>query len=249
MRRKRRTESGLGRASGRAVGAALLLLAVAMTPSICVAQSDSAGGAPGMTAARNIIDRIVERYESEDSYRITFSQESYWALADTTIVSDGVLLLERPSMLSVRYNDGSTITSDGDTLWVYMSGTNQYFVTDIDADDTVIDPPRVLRQYVPDADCPYSGPVEASADAGGEASPVSAVTRATLFLVPSDATGEPSRLEVTVDPSRSLVTGMVARTRSGDFTRYRISETLFGVETSPSDFERAVPAGAERVGG
>ncbi len=199
-----------------------------------------------MATARDYIEQIVERYESEDSYRISFRQENYWALADTTIASEGVLLLKRPSMLSIRYDDGSMITSNGDTLRVYVSQTNQFFVTAVDDDDTVIDPPKVLRQYVPNPEGPFVGACEGVVDG---ASPHGRTVEATLSLIPASGSGEPARLEVTVDPSRNLVLGMSAHTRTGDHTRYHIFETLFGVETSPADFAITIPAGAERIGG
>lgn len=216
---------------------AAFALALLLLPGLCEAQEADPALQREMAAATDLIARLISRYEAEDSYRITFSQEAYWALADTAISSEGVLLLERPAMLSVRYTDGSTVISDGDTLWVYMSQTNQYFSAGIGEDDTVIDPPRVLRQYVPDPSDPYGGSLEPSS--GGEA---------TLRLVPAQGAAEPSRLEVTVDTARDLVTGMVARTRSGDRTRYVISETRFGVDTAPGDFVFTRPAGAERIG-
>jgi outer membrane lipoprotein-sorting protein len=230
---------------------AISCLLLAMPPAAGAQAStpdDSVANGREITIARNLIERLIERYESERSYSIDFRQESYWALADTSMLSEGTLLLERPAKLSVRYDDGSTIVSNGDTLWVYMAQTNQYFTTDIGADDTVIDPPRVLRQYVPDPDAPYAGP-DHIADSSGAVPTASAVTEAALFLIPADSAGEPSRLQVTLDPSRSLVTGMTAHTRSGDYTRYEITDTRFGVDTRHSDFVFEVPPGAERVGG
>jgi len=239
--RKRRT-----RTSREAVAlVAVSLIAALSTVGLAVTGQNDESVERETTIARNLIERLIERYESESSYRILFTQESYWALADTSVQSNGVLLLERPSNLSVVYDDGSSIVSNGDTLWVYMAETNQYFATDIGADDTVIDPPRVLRQYVPDPNDPYTGPDQTD----GIESAASAVTSATLFLVPAEGTGEPARLEVQVDPSRTLVTGMSAHTRSGDTTSYSISDTRFGVETDPTDFTFEAPPGAERIGG
>ena len=249
-RSKQRTGLVCGVSRALATGVALAVLCC--TPAAGKEQRPASTDRD-LTAAAELIERIVERYESERSYRISFRQETYWALADTTIASEGVLLLERPSMLSIRYDDGSSIASNGDTLWVYISQTNQFFVTAVGADDTVIDPPRVLRQYVPNPDGPFVGPsvgVAGVTRTGGEGDRSGTLTvKATLSLVPASGTGEPARLEVTVDPSRNLVLGMVARTRSGDHTRYRISETLFGVKTSPPDFAITIPAGAERIGG
>lgn len=242
------------RADARGVSRALVTWVALAVISCTSAAGEEQRPAPTereMATALDYIERIVERYESEDSYRISFRQETYWALADTTIASEGVLLLERPSMLAIRYDDGSSIASNGDTLRVYVSQTNQFFVTAVDADDTVIDPPKVLRQYVPNPDGPFVGSsvdvVDGPSSPGGESH--GRTVEATLSLIPASGSGEPARLEVTVDPSRNLVLGMVAYTRTGDHTRYRISETLFGVATSPADFAITIPPGAERIGG
>ena len=247
--RKKRTESSARGTSPRGVRRLVMaVLALALLAHPCAAEEPRSEATEAqMAGARELVAEVIERYESENSYRIDFTQESYWALADTTLSSSGVLLLERPTMLSVRYDDGSTITSNGDTLWVYMSETNQYFVTDIGEDDTVIDPPRVLRSYVPDPEGPFSDEIVGRISPGTHTS--HEIVQRTLLLIPADGSGEPSRLEVTVDPSKSIVTGMAAHTRSGDSTRYRITKTTFGVETAPSDFVFTVPPGAERMGG
>ena len=252
MKRKKRTDLQVRGALLRgSAGLLVACLALALLATPCAAEP---GQRPepteaDMARAREIVAKIIERYESEDSYRISSTQESYWSLADTTIISAGVLILKRPSKLVLRYDDGSMIATSGDTLTVYMSQTNQYFVTLIGEDDTVIDPPRVLRSFVPDPGGPFSGPsaAEPAVSAGGEMS--TRIVQEILVLIPTDSAGEPARLEVTVDPSRSVVKGMVAHTRSGDHTRYRIQETSFGVETKPSDFVIDIPPEAERIGG
>jgi hypothetical protein len=251
MRRTRTIRTAwMTRARETALLLALLSLGPACLPTALTAAEPMIDTeARKLTIAENLIDRLVQRYESEHSYRISFRQESYWALADSSIYSNGVLLLERPARLSVKYDDGSTIVADGDSLWVYMAGTNQYISTEIEADDTIIDPPRVLRQYAPDPSDPYEGPDDI-ADAKGDIRPhASGITEAKLHLVARDAASEPARVEVTMDPSRDLVTGMTAHTRSGDFTRYEITGTEFGVRTAPRDFRFVRPRGAERVGG
>jgi len=247
----KKTDSNLPGIGFRAVVCSLLVVAaLSFVPHVCAAEGERPQPTEQeMALAEELIGRIIERYESERSYRISFTQESYWALGDTTISSNGVIVLERPSMMSVRYDDGSMIASQGETLTVYMSQTNQYFVTPIGPDDTVIDPPRVLRSFLPDPEGPFSerfADVEKGTDRNDW---FERTVEATLMLLPADRAGEPARLEVTVDPSRGVVTGMVARTRSGDSTHYRVLETSFGVETKPADFAITIPAGAERIGG
>lgn len=231
-RTTRRTEHTAARVSAAAV------LAVALLSSLLVPLA--VADAPDITydAAVRLIELVAERYESEPTCRITFTQETYWALADTTVSVAGTLLLERPSHLSVSYEDGSAVVSDGDSLWVYAAATGQFFATEVAEEDVVIDPARLLRQYVPAPDDPLT-------DAGNPGGS----DRKTLHMVPATPTQEPARLEVTVDPKALLVTGIVARSRSGDFTTYRIKDTRFGVPTDASDFTLTLPPGAERLGG
>jgi outer membrane lipoprotein-sorting protein len=56
-------------------------------------------------------------------------------------------------------------------------------------------------------------------------------------------------MDVHIDERELLVTQIEARSSSSDWTRYRISETVFDVPTTPSDFVVTMPPGAERIGG
>jgi outer membrane lipoprotein-sorting protein len=196
-------------------------------------------------AARRLIDEVIQRYESTESYRLSFTQETYWSLADTSFVSTGVLLLEHPFLLAIRYDDGSRIASDGESLWVYVAQTNQFLATDVDSSDVVIDPPRLLRQYIPDVGGTYPAPTPAQPEG------VSAGTGRTvaISLRPLREGGEPAALDVYIDDQSGFVRQIAARTRSGDYTRYTITNTELDVTTRPSDFVLKRPPDAERLSG
>lgn len=195
--------------------------------------------------ARGLISDVIERYESTDSYRLSFQQETYWALADTTYVSEGVLLLKHPSMLSITYDDGSRIVSNGESLWVYVSQTDQFLATDVDSSDVLMDPPRLLRQYEPDPDGTYPSPTPARP----EGAPPDADETVALSLRPGRPGGEPASLEVHVDRVSGLIRQIVAHARSGDYARYTVRSTELNARTRPSDFVLHRPPGAHRLDG
>jgi outer membrane lipoprotein-sorting protein len=196
-------------------------------------------------AAHRFIEEVIGRYQSAHSYRLAFTQETYWSLADTSFLSNGELLLEQPSLLAIRYDDGSRIASDGESLWVYVAQTNQFLATDVDSSDVVIDPPRLLSQYVPDESGSFPEPTPARS----EGDPGTGRDAIALSLRPARRDGEPASLDVYVDARSGLVRQIVARARSGDYTRYTIDRTELDVETSPSDFVLRRPPGAERLSG
>jgi outer membrane lipoprotein-sorting protein len=195
--------------------------------------------------AQELIDDVISRYESAASYRLTFTQQNYWALADTTFSSDGVLLLQHPSLLSIRYDDGSRIVADGESLWVYVAQTNQFLATAIDSSDVILDPPRLLGQYVPDAKGRFPTPTSAMP----EGAPADAAPALALSLKPGGDLGEPAALDVYIDARTFLVRQLVARARSGDYTLYTIRSTEVDAPASTSDFTLRRPPGAELLTG
>ncbi|MBN2565516.1 MAG: outer membrane lipoprotein carrier protein LolA [Candidatus Eisenbacteria bacterium] len=232
--------------------AALLgLVAVLTFPRLALAEETRQGEPAGETrlssdkAALKLIGDVIERYESEASYKLTFQQETYWSLADTTFVSNGVLLLEQPSLLSIRYDDGSRVVADGESVWVYVAQTNQFLATNVDSSDVVMDPPRLLRQYAPDP----SGTFPTPTPARPEGKMTDNWSTVALSLKPRGGVGEPASLDVYVDQPGGLVRQIVARSRSGDLTRYTVLSTELGVTTKPSDFKLSRPSGAQRLTG
>jgi outer membrane lipoprotein-sorting protein len=211
--------------------AALTATFLAAQPCHCPAQDEASddGGASAL------IRSVIDRYESSDSYRIDFIQESYWSLADTLFVTEGILLLERPLNMSIVYDDGSRIVSNGESLWVYTAKTGQHFATAVDSGDVVIDPPRLLRQYGVDPDGRFPSP-KACQTSGPDPAPATG-----LSFRPTHGASEPATLDVLVDERNGTVAEIVAHSRSGDFTRYRIVGTRFDVSIDADAFDRIRP--------
>lgn len=225
----RRPETAAGRLQ-LLTAAVLVCVLLAAQPCSCLAQEGADDG-----GASELIRSVIDRYESSDSYRIEFVQESYWSLADTLFVTDGVLLLKRPLNMAITYDDGSRIVSNGESLWVYTSKTGQYFATAVDSGDVVIDPPSLLRQYGLDPDGRFPSP-EACHTSGADPKPATG-----LSFRPTQGASEPATLDVLVDDRHGTVVEIVAHSHSGDFTRYRILGTHFNVPIDDDAFDRIRP--------
>ncbi len=219
-----------GAAPGNAAATAALLIADA--PSVT---ATSAEASPDVARARELIARVIERYDDARSYRIGFTQDSYWALADSTMSVSGVLLLERPGNISIRYADGGRIVVAQDSLWVYSPATSQFFVAAVDSADVALDPARLLRQFEPDRTAPFA------------AEPRGSIT--TLILKPSTAFSEPVRVEVSIDTNARSVTRIVAFASTGDRTTYTMHASSYDVTVPAGEFVLRRPEGTELITG
>lgn len=222
-----------------ALAAAAAALAIAgVAPAIGTPRSGSVEAqSPRVAEARGVVERALGRYESARTYRIDFTQESYWALADSTTVASGTLFYERPGRMSLTYGDGSRIVVQGDSMRVYTAQTSQFFVVEIDSTDVAIDPPRLLRAYAPDRSVPF---------AAGEPLPDGSRV---INLKPQQSFGEPTRVEVTIDPVSGEVTRIAAVSSSGDRMTYAIRASSFGVNVPEDEFVLRRPTSATLVKG
>jgi len=217
-----------------------ILVAVAIMPGAALSQEPTPEWkAESQARAEELMQLVIDRYEASDSYRILFTQDTFWALADTMLSSSGEMLVQHPLHVSISYDDGSRVASNGESLWVYTSQTNQFFSAAVDSNDVVIDPPRFLRRFEPDPDRPFPTPQVNSALHANQV----------VLSLRSRSGGEPRSMDVHIDERELLVMQIKARSASSDWTRYRISETVFDVPTTPSDFIVTIPPGAERIGG
>lgn len=219
--RKRRTSN---RIAGALITCVLLFVfAVAFTAETVCAEE------PSLVDIEREIDQAAAAYLDEASYRLTFSQENYWALADSVFVTRAVLTARRPHAISIRYDDGGRIVASGGTLRVYIPQTNQFFVSQIDSTGLTIDPASILRSYTLHASEPI---VSCSA------------TRLAVRLVPDNRFMDPSRVDVTIDRIRHLVVRLAAYASSGDRSIYVIESTEIGPVIPNGEFQLAPPPGA-----
>jgi outer membrane lipoprotein-sorting protein len=182
------------------------------------------------------VHAALSRYESAAAYRLDFVQETYWALADSTVTVRGTLHYRRPGAIAIAYDDGSRIVVAGDSMRVYAAQTNQFFVVEVDSTDVAVDPPRLLRAYEADPERPFA-----------DSDPLPGGVRV-VNLRPGGPYAEPARIEVAVDAAGDVVS-ITAVSASGDRTAYRILASRFGVEAPEGTFTLRCPPGATPVRG
>ncbi len=221
-RKKRKSSSG---ATARAFTTCALLLALTLSLAATSASADE----PTVAEIEREIEQAAAAYLEQSSYRLTFSQENYWALADSSFVTHAVLTARPPHTLSISYDDGGRIVASGGTLRVFIPQTNQFFVSLIDSTGLTVDPAAILKSYR----LHPSEPLISSDD-----------THLCVHLVPENRYMDPSRVDVTIDRVRHLVVRLAAVASSGDRSTYVIERTELGAVIPDSEFQLAPPPGA-----
>ena len=208
----------------------VLLLVLALSFVSRIASADELS----LADVEREIEEAAAAYLDEDSYRLTFSQENYWALADSSFVTRAVLTARPPHALSIRYDDGGRVVASGGTLRVFIPQTNQFFVSRIDSTALTVDPASILRSY----SLHPSEPV-ISCDA----------TQLRVRMVPENRFMDPSRIDITIDRTRHRVVRLSAYASSGDRSTYVIESTELGSAVPDGEFLLAPPQGASVQGG
>src|SRR6185503_4967595 len=67
-----------------------------------------------------IIDRAVAAYGRLNSMRAEFKQTLTNTLTGNSQTTNGVILRQKPNLLSITFDSGDRVAADGSTLWVYL---------------------------------------------------------------------------------------------------------------------------------
>src|SRR2546423_2338309 len=67
-----------------------------------------------------IIDRAVAAYARLGSMRAEFRQTLTNPLTGSSQTTSGVILRQKPNLLSINFESGDRVAADGSTLWVYL---------------------------------------------------------------------------------------------------------------------------------
>jgi outer membrane lipoprotein-sorting protein len=213
------------------------LVTLLLLGSSAVAAASAQQREPGRESGESgaLLRKVIERYEAAPTCRLDFTQESYWALADTVARTTGVLFVKRPRHVSIRYGDSGRLVTNGESLKVYVPETGQFFVSAIDSSDVVLDPAQLLRRYSVDPGIP-----ELVDEGGGMVS---------VNLVPNRPPAEPAALRVVIDVDNRSVSRIEAFTSSGDSTVYIVERTDFGLVVPEEEFTLTKPANAQLIVG
>jgi len=88
-----------------------------LSAALVVAASPSVGAAQSADA---IIDRAVAAYAGLNSMRAEFRQTLTNPLTGNSQTTSGVILRQKPNLLSINFESGDRVAADGSTLWVYL---------------------------------------------------------------------------------------------------------------------------------
>src|SRR5471030_2058629 len=67
-----------------------------------------------------VIDRAVAAYARLNSMRAEFRQTLTNPLTGSSQTTNGIILRQKPNLLSINFESGDRVTADGSTLWVYL---------------------------------------------------------------------------------------------------------------------------------
>src|SRR6266513_4464278 len=74
----------------------------------------------GAQSADAVIDRAVAAYARLNSMRAEFRQTLTNPLTGNSQTTSGVILRQKPNLLSINFESGDRVAADGSTLWVYL---------------------------------------------------------------------------------------------------------------------------------
>jgi chaperone LolA len=119
-----------------------------VTLSLLYAAVAQAAGDP----AKDLLEKVRERYESITDGEIHFTQRMKFAMARIEQEVTGTLLLKKENKYRVEY-EGQTIVTDGETVWSYSRSNNQVLVDNFKINDRSLTPERILgdapEEYAP----------------------------------------------------------------------------------------------------
>jgi outer membrane lipoprotein carrier protein len=207
----------------------VLALALAAIPVAARAQDADA-----------VIDRAVAAYAQLNSMRAEFTQTLTNPLTGSSQTTSGVILRKKPNLLSINFESGDRVATDGSTLWVYLPSSV---------------PGQVVRM-------PYTGNNASSVDpaeqflnsprarftvtSSGTATLGDRATHA-VTLVPKRANANFTSAKVWIDDNDSSIRQFDVETASGLKRHVVITSFKANPELSRSSFKFAVPKGAKIV--
>ena len=199
--------------------------------------------APVATMAQDadaVIDRAVAAYAQLNSMRAEFTQTLTNPLTGSSQTTSGVILRQKPNLLSINFESGDRVAADGSTLWVYLPSSV---------------PGQVVRM-------PYTGSNASSVDpaeqflnsprarftvtSSGTATVAGRATHA-ITLVPKRANANFTSAKVWIDDNDSSIRQFDVETANGLKRHVVITSFRANPELTRSSFKFAVPKGAKIV--
>lgn len=191
-------------------------------------------------SADAIIDRAVAAYGRLNSMRAEFRQTLTNPLTGNGQTSSGVILRQKPNLLSITFDSGDRVAADGSTLWVYLPSSIPGQVVRMPytgANASAVDP---AEQFLNSPRTRFTVTSSGTATVGGRAT--HAVT-----LVPKRANSAFKNAKIWVDDADSSIRQFDVETANGLRRRVVITSFTANPDLTKSAFRFSPPKGAKIV--
>lgn len=206
-----------------------IALAIAALPLSASAQNADA-----------IIDRAVAAYGRLNSMRAEFRQTLSNPLTGNAQTTSGVILRQKPNLLSITFESGDRVAADGSTLWVYLPSSIPGQVVRMPytgANASAVDP---AEQFLNSPRTRFTVTSSGTATVGGR--PTHAVT-----LVPKRANSAFKNAKIWVDDADSSIRQFDVETANGLKRHVVITSFTANPDLTRSAFRFSPPKGAKIV--
>ncbi len=185
--------------------------------------------------AKEMLDKIRDRYESIDDGEIRFTQKVKYPMARIEQEVTGTLQFKKEHKYRVEY-EGQTIVTDGETVWSYSRSTNQVLVDKFQINERTLTPERILGG-APDEYAPTL--------VGNEK--MGKLDMVVLKLTPPDRKSAVKSMKIWVQDGEWLVRRVEMLDIHGKQTTYQVHSFKTNSGVADSEFTFQPPDGVEVV--
>jgi outer membrane lipoprotein carrier protein len=191
-------------------------------------------------SADAVIDRAVAAYGRLNSMRAEFRQTLTNPLTGNSQTTSGVILRQKPNLLSITFDSGDRVAADGSTLWVYLPSSVPGQVMRMPytgGNANSVDP---AEQFLNSPRTRFTVTSSGTATVSGR--PAHAVT-----LVPKRANAGFTNAKVWIDDADSSIRQFDVESANGLKRHVVITSFTANPAIAKSSFRFAVPKGAKVV--
>ena len=191
-------------------------------------------------SADAVIDRAVAAYGRLNSMRAEFKQTLTNPLTGNSQTTSGVILRQKPNLLSITFDSGDRVAADGSTLWVYLPSSVPGQVMRMPytgGNASTVDP---VEQFLNSPRTRFTVTSSGTATVSGR--PAHAVT-----LVPKRTNAGFTSAKVWIDDADSSIRQFDVESANGLKRHVVITSFTANPSLAKSTFKFSVPKGAKVV--
>ncbi|HEY1952220.1 MAG TPA: outer membrane lipoprotein carrier protein LolA [Gemmatimonadaceae bacterium] len=191
-------------------------------------------------SADAIIDRAVAAYSKLTSMRAEFRQTLTNPLTGNSQTTSGVILRQKPNLLSINFDTGDRVAADGSSLWIYLPSSVPGQVVKMPytgASASAVDP---AEQFLDSPRARFNVTAGGASSVGGRATHI-------VTLVPKRANSGFSSARIWIDDADSSIRQFDVETSNGLKRHVVITSFTANPDIDRSSFRFSAPKGAKIV--